>query len=64
MKQVVISVGNDEYTVISLGDDLKPLSAEREIGITLVAAIDKMIESGYSKELIIKIIDDAYENRL
>ncbi|MDF3263973.1 hypothetical protein P2868_04035 [Lactiplantibacillus plantarum] len=63
MKQVVINVGNDAYTVISLGDDLKPLSDEWEASIMLTAAIDRMIESGHSKELIMKIIDVAYGSR-
>ena len=64
MKQVIINVGNDAYTVISLGDNLKPLPDEWEISIMITAAIDGMIESGYSKELITKIIDSAYEIRL
>ena len=64
MKQVVINVGNDAYTVISLGDDLKPLTDDWEISIMITATIDRMIESWYSKELINKIIDSAYEIRL
>ena len=64
MKQVIINVGNDAYTVISLGDNLKPLSDEWEASIMLTAAMDRMLESGYSKELIAKIVDIAYESRL
>ena len=64
MKQIIINVGNDAYTVISLGDDLKPLSDEWETSIMLAAAVDRMIESGHSKELVMKIIDEAYESRL
>ncbi|TBX47349.1 hypothetical protein EUZ87_05140 [Lactiplantibacillus paraplantarum] len=63
MKQVVINIGNDEYTVNIWGDDLKKLSAERVTGMMLAAAIDRMIESGHSKELVMKIVDDAYESR-
>lgn len=64
MKHVVISVGKYDYEVDSLGDDSKPLSAEWETGIMLAVAFDRMIESGYSKELIAEIIDATYENRL
>lgn len=64
MKHVTINVGKDNYAVVSLGDDLKPFPLEQEISIMLVAAIDGMIESGYSKELIMKIIDSAYERRI
>jgi len=64
MKQVIINVGKDAYTVISLGDDLKPLSDEWEASIMITAVIDRMIKSGYSKELITKTIDSAYEIRL
>lgn len=64
MKHVTINVGKDNYAVVSLGDNLKPFPLEQEISIMLVAAIDGMIESGYSKELIMKIIDSAYESRL
>jgi len=64
MKHVVISVGKDDYEVVSLGDDLKPLSAEYETGIMLIAAIDRMIASGYSKKLIMEIADSIYRNRL
>lgn len=63
MKQVIINVGNDAYTVISFGDNLKPLSDEWEASIMLTAAIDRMIKSGNSKELIAKIVDIAYESR-
>lgn len=64
MKRVVISVGKNDYEVDSLGDDLKPLSDEREVGIMLAVAMDRMIESGYSIELIGEIVDAAYESRL
>lgn len=64
MKHVVISVGKNDYEVDSLGDDLKPLSDEREVGIMLAVAMDRMIESGYSKELIAEIIASTYKNRL
>lgn len=64
MKRVVINVDKDDYAVVSLGDDLKPLSAEQETGIMLAVAFDRMIESGYSKELIAEIIDSTYKNRL
>nr|DAF07561.1 MAG TPA: hypothetical protein [Caudoviricetes sp.] len=64
MKHVVINVGKDNYGVVSLGDDLKPLSDEWETGIMLAVSMDRMIESGYSKELIANIIDEAYESRL
>lgn len=64
MKHVVINVGKDNYEVVSLGNDSKPLSYEVETGIMLSVVMDRMIESGYSKELIAKIIDDAYEIRL
>lgn len=63
-KQVVINVGNDEYTVNIWGDNLKTLTAERVTGMMLAAAVDGMIESGHSKELVMKIIDEAYESRL
>ncbi|WP_353726288.1 hypothetical protein ABVE96_09400 [Lactiplantibacillus plantarum] len=63
MKQVVINVGRDEYTVNIYGYDFKKLTAERVTGMMLAAAIDRMIESGHSKELVMKIIDDAYESR-
>lgn len=63
MKHVVINVDKDDYAVVSLGDNLKPLSAEWETGIMLSAAIDRMIASGYSKELIMEIIDSTYESR-
>lgn len=64
MKRVVISVGKDDYEVDSLGDDSKPLSSEWETGIMLAVAFDRMIESGYSKELIAEIIDSTYKSRL
>lgn len=64
MKQVIINVGEDNYDVVSFGDDSKPLSDEQKVGIMLAVAMDKMIESGYSIELIAKIIDEAYESRL
>ena len=64
MKHVVISVGKDDYEVDSLGDDLKPLSNEQEVGIMLVVSIDRMIELGYSKKLIMEITDSIYRNRL
>ena len=64
MKHVVINVGEDNYDVASLGDDLKPLSDEWEVGIMLAVAMDRMIESGYSVELIARIINETYESRL
>ncbi len=64
MKHVVINVDKNDYEVVSLGDNSKPLSAERETGIMLAVAFDRMISSGYSKELIAEIIDSTYKNRL
>lgn len=64
MKHVTINVDKGNYAVVSLGDDLKPFPLEQEISIMLVAAIDGMIESGYSKELIAEIIASTYKNRL
>ena len=64
MKHVVISVGKDDYEVDSLGDDSKPLSTERETGIMLAVVFDRMIASGYSKKMIMKIAKDTYKNRL
>lgn len=64
MKRVVINVGKTEYGVASLGDDLKPLPNEWEVGIMLSVAIDRMIEFGYSKKMIMEIINSAYESRL
>ena len=64
MKRVVINVGKDDYEVDSLGDDLKPLSNEQEVGIMLAVVFDRMIASGYSKKMIMKIAKDAYKNRL
>jgi len=64
MKHVVINVDKNDYEVVSLGDDLKPLSAELETGIMLAVAFDRMIASGYSKKIIMKIAKDTYKNRL
>lgn len=64
MKHVTINVDKDDYEVVSLGDNLKPLSAEWETGIMLAVAFDRMIESGYSKELIAEIVASTYKNRL
>jgi len=64
MKRVVINVGKDVCEVDSSGDDSKPLSAEWETGIMLAVALGRMIESGYSKELIAEIIDSTYKSRL
>lgn len=64
MKHVVINVDKTGYGVASLGDDLKPLSEEQEVGIMLAVTFDRMIASGYSKELIAEIINETYENRL
>ncbi|MGV6878036.1 hypothetical protein [Lactiplantibacillus plantarum] len=64
MKQVFINSGSDEYPVIISDDDLKTLSDERVTVMMLAAAIDRMIESGHSKELVMKIIDEAYESCL
>lgn len=64
MKHVVISVGKDDYEVDSLGDDSKPLSDEQEVGIMLAVVFDRMIASGYSKKMIMKIAKDTYKNRL
>lgn len=64
MKHVVINVDKTGYGVASLGDDLKPLSNEHEVGIMLAIAFDKMIASGYSKKIIMKIAKDTYENRI
>ncbi len=50
MKRVVINVGKTGYGVASLGDDLKPLSEEQEVGIMLAVVFDRMIASGYSKK--------------
>lgn len=63
MKHVVISVGKDDYDVDSLGDDLKPLSEEQEVGIMLAVVFDRMIASGYSKKMIMQIAKDTYKNR-
>lgn len=64
MKHVVINVGEDNYGVASLGEDLKPLSDEWEVGIMLAVAMDRMIQADYSVELIARIINEAYESRL
>lgn len=64
MKHVVINVDKDNYEVASLGDDLKPLSNEQEVGIMLAVVFDRMIASGYSKKMIMKIAKDTYKNRL
>lgn len=64
MKHVVINVDKYNYDIVSLGDNDKPLSSEEEIGIMLAVSMDRMIGSGYSKELIAKIVDAAYESRL
>jgi len=64
MKHVVINVDKNDYEVVSLGDDSEPLSAERETGIMLAVAFDRMIASGYSKKMIMKIAKDTYKNRL
>ncbi|WP_285213576.1 hypothetical protein [Lactiplantibacillus plantarum] len=64
MKQVAINVDDTGYAVIGSDDDLKSLSNERVTGMMLAAVIDRMIESGHSKESIMKIIDEAYESRL
>ncbi|MDY8143940.1 hypothetical protein UZ717_01305 [Lactiplantibacillus plantarum] len=63
MKQFDINVGNDEYTINIGGYYLRKLSDERVTGMLLADAIDRMIESGQSKESVMKIIDEAYENR-
>ena len=64
MKQVAINVDDTGYAVIGSDDDLKSLSNERVTGMMLAAVIDRMIESGHSKESIMKIIDEAYKSRL
>lgn len=64
MKHVVINVDKDNYEVASLGDDLNPLSNEQEVGIMLAVVFDRMIASGYSKKMIMKIAKDTYKNRL
>ena len=64
MKHVVINVDKDNYEVASLGDDLKPLSNEQEVGIMMAVVFDRMIASGYSKKMIMKIAKDTYKNRL
>jgi len=64
MKHVVINVDKNDYEVVSLGDYLKPLSAELETGIMLAVAFERMIASGYSKKIIMKIAKDTYKNRL
>lgn len=66
MKQVDINVGKDKYIVnIDIwSDDLKTLSDKWETSMLFAIAIDRMIESGHSKESIMKIIDEAYEIRL
>lgn len=64
MKRVIIDVGEDNYDIVSLGDDSKPLSDEQEVGIMLAVAMDRMIKSGCSIELIGEIVDAAYESRL
>jgi len=64
MKQVVISVDKTGYGVASLGDDLKPLSDEQEVGIMLAVVFDRMIASGYSKKMIMKIAKDTYKIRI
>jgi len=63
MKHVVISVGKDDYDVDSLGDDLKPLPEEQEVGIMLAVVFDRMIASGFSKKMIMNIAKDTYKNR-
>lgn len=64
MKHVVINVGKTGYGVSSLGDDFKSLSNVQEVGIMLAVAFDRMIASGYSKKMIMKIAEDTYKNRL
>jgi len=64
MKHVVINVDKAGYGVASLGDDFKPLSNAQEVGIMLAVAFDRMIASGYSKKMIMKIAKDTYKNRL
>ena len=63
MEHVVINVGDTDYGVASLGDDLKPLADEQEVGIMLAVAFDRMIAAGYSKKTIMKIANSAYEYR-
>lgn len=63
MKHVVINVDKTGYGVASLGDDLKSLSDEQEVGIMLAVSFDRMIASGFSKKMIMKIAKDTYKNR-
>ena len=66
MKQVDINVGKDKYIVnIDIwSDDLKTLSDKRETSMLFAVAINRMIKSGHSKELVMKIVDEFYESRL
>lgn len=64
MKQLIINDSNDGHTVVSFDDDLSPLSEEWETSLMLSTVMDRFIKYGNSKELIMKIIDDAYEIRL
>lgn len=63
MKHVVINVDKTGYGVASLGDDLKPLSEEQEVGIMLAVVFDRMIASDFSKKMIMNIAKDTYKNR-
>ena len=66
MKQVDINVAKDKYIVnIDIwSDDLSTLSDERETSVLFAVAIDRMIKSWHSKELVMKIVDEFYESRL
>lgn len=64
MKQLIIDVGKDNYSVSSKGKDEKQLPFRIIVAIMLVASVDKMITADYPKELIVEIIDETYENRL
>lgn len=64
MKRLIIDVDKDNYSVSSKGEDGKQLSFGNIIAIMLVASVDRMITVGYPKQLIMKIIDKTYENRL
>jgi len=63
MKQVIIDVGKDEYCVSSKDNNGKQLYLKEIIAIELVAAIDKMILSGYAEGLIMDIVKQTYDQR-
>lgn len=63
MKQVIIDVGKNDYCVSSKDNNGKQLYSKEIVAIELVAAIDKMILSGCTEDLIMDIVKQTYDQR-